>query len=207
MQHSVRFARTILSPRISITASPILLAYRHNNLALNRSFHISSINRSEETLSRDVFSLQGRNFIVTGGGQGIGFAITRAICSMGGNVAVLDLRDQPVEEYKSLSDDFGVKTEYLQTDVTKEDSLKTSFESAISRLGSLHGLVPAAGIVLDKPFIEQAWGEVDKIQQVNVKSLPSPSENSADKLRSWALSSQVNWRRNRCSSRVHLVAS
>ena len=87
---------------------------------------------------------------------------------MGGNVAVLDLRSEPVNEFKGLSEEFGVKTVYLQTDVTKEDSLTSSFDRAISALGSLHGLVPAAGIVLDKPFIEQTWNEVNNIQQVNV---------------------------------------
>lgn len=117
---------------------------------------------------RDVFSLKGRNYVVTGGGQGIGFAVTRAICEMGGNVAVLDLRDKPVDDFNSLSSEFGVKTEYLQTDVTKEESLTSSFEKAISALGSLHGLVPAAGIVVDKPFVEQTWDEVNRIQQVNV---------------------------------------
>lgn len=106
--------------------------------------------------------------MVTGGGQGIGFAISRAICSMGGNVAVLDLRNEPVEEYAQLSTEFGVKTEYIQTDVTKEESLTAAFDGAISRLGSLHGLVPAAGVVMDKPFVEQTWAEVDRIQQINV---------------------------------------
>lgn len=120
---------------------------------------------------RQMYSLTGRNYIVTGGGQGIGFAITRAICEMGGNVAVLDLRDQPVDAFKDLSTQFGVKTEYLQTDVTKEESLTSSFEKAIASLGSLDGLVPAAGIVIDKPFVEQTWDEVNKIQQVNVCSL------------------------------------
>lgn len=116
----------------------------------------------------NTFSLSGRNYIITGGGQGIGFAVTRAICEMGGNVAVLDIRDKPVEEFNTLAGEFGVKTEYLQTDVTKEESLTSSFEKAIDRLGSLHGLVPAAGIVVDKPFVEQTWEEVNRIQQVNV---------------------------------------
>lgn len=117
---------------------------------------------------RKMYDLNGRNYIVTGGGQGIGFAITRAICEMGGNVAVLDLRSEPVDGFKDLSNHFGVKTEYLQTDVTKEESLSSSFDKAIASLGSLDGLVPAAGIVIDKPFVEQTWDEVNRIQQVNV---------------------------------------
>ncbi|KAK5945983.1 hypothetical protein PMZ80_000122 [Knufia obscura] len=117
---------------------------------------------------KQLYSLAGRNYIVTGGAQGIGFAVTQAICQMGGNVAVLDIRTEPVEAYKSLSSQFNVKTEYFQTDVTKEEDLKSSFEKAIASLGSLDGLVPVAGIVVDKPFVEQTWEKVNRIQQTNV---------------------------------------
>lgn len=116
----------------------------------------------------EMFSLKDRNYVITGGGQGIGFAIAKAICEAGGNVAVLDIKNEPVEEFKSLQAKFNVKTHYFQTDVTKEDSLNAAFESAISALGSLHGVIPAAGIVVDKPFVEQTWDEVNRIQQVNV---------------------------------------
>lgn len=90
---------------------------------------------------------------------------------MGGNVAVLDLREQPVDAFKVLASEHGVKTEYFQTDVTKEDSLTASFEKAVSSLGSVDGLIPAAGIVLDKPFVEQTWQEVERTQKVNVCGL------------------------------------
>lgn len=161
MQNAVKHTCVTLrsSLRVSTPVKPI---------ATSRKFSVNFAYRNESKSLRDAFSLQDRNFVVTGGGQGIGFAISRAICSMGGNVAILDLRDKPVEEYAQLSTDFGVKTEYIQTDVTKEESLNTAFDSAISKLGSLHGLVPAAGVVVDKPFIEQTWAEVNKIQQINV---------------------------------------
>lgn len=88
---------------------------------------------------------------------------------MGGNVAILDVREKPVGEYTQLSTEYGVKTEYIHADVTTEASLNAGFEKAISKLGSLHGLVPAAGITLDKPFVEQTWAEANRIQQVNVR--------------------------------------
>lgn len=134
-----------------------------------RSFSVCSWrNQSKHKPVRDLFNLSGRNYLVTGGGQGIGFAMTRAICEMGGNVAVLDIRSEPVDAFKSLSEEYGVKTEYFQTDVSKEESLKSSFDRAISTLGSLDGLVPAAGIVLDKPFVEWTWEETERVQKVNV---------------------------------------
>lgn len=131
---------------------------------------------------RPMFELRGRNYIITGGAQGIGFACTRAICEMGGNVAVLDIQKKPTEEFNTLSQKFGVKTIYLQTDVTKQDSLTSSFDHALQELGSLHGCVPAAGIAIDKPFVDQTWDEFTRIQEINVSpcmrlaSTPSLSE-------------------------------
>ena len=120
---------------------------------------------------RPMFELRERNYIVTGGAQGIGFAVTRAICEMGGNVAVMDIQEKPVEEFNTLNEKFGTKTFYIRTDVTKEDSLNSAFEQAVQHLGSIHGCVPAAGIAIDKPFLEQTWDEFTRIQEINVSLL------------------------------------
>lgn len=119
---------------------------------------------------RPMFELRQRNYVVTGGAQGIGFAVTRAICEMGGNVAVMDIQDKPVDEneWNSLNKRFGAKTFYIQTDVTKQESLNSAFARAIQQLGSIDGLVPAAGIAIDKPFIDQTWEEFTRIQEINV---------------------------------------
>lgn len=117
-----------------------------------------------------MFELRGRNYVVTGGAQGIGFAVTRAISEMGGNVAVMDIQDKPVDEkeWNSLGQKFGTKLVYIQTDVTRQESLNASFARAVQELGSIDGLVPAAGIAIDKPFIEQTWEEFTRIQEINV---------------------------------------
>lgn len=121
---------------------------------------------------RPTFELRDRNYIVTGGAQGIGFALTRAICEMGGNVAVLDIQEQPVKEFDSLKDEFGTKVLYFKTDVTNQQSLETSFKSAVRELGSIDGCVPCAGIAIDKPFLDQTWDEFTRIQEINVRTFP-----------------------------------
>ncbi|KAH0037087.1 NAD(P)-binding protein, partial [Aureobasidium melanogenum] len=118
---------------------------------------------------RPMFELRGRNYIVTGGAQGIGFAATRAICEMGGNVAVLDIQSRPVDDFATLSSKYGTKTVYIQTDVTKQDSLDESFAKALEALGTIDGCVPAAGIAIDKPFVDQTWDEFTRIQEINVR--------------------------------------
>lgn len=120
---------------------------------------------------RPMFELRGRNYIVTGGAQGIGFACTRAICEMGGNVAVFDIQKQPVAEFNALSEKFNAKTLYIPTDVTSEDSINAAFDKVLAEFGSIDGVVPAAGIAIDKPFLDQTWDEFTRIQDINVSRL------------------------------------
>lgn len=118
---------------------------------------------------RPMFELKDRNYVITGGAQGIGFAATRAICEMGGNVAVLDIQQQPTAEFKELASKFSVKTSYHQTDLTQQESLNAGFAKALESLGgTIDGCVPAAGIAIDKPFIDQTWDEFTRIQEINV---------------------------------------
>ncbi|KAF7557556.1 hypothetical protein G7Z17_g574 [Cylindrodendrum hubeiense] len=118
---------------------------------------------------RPMFDLGKRNYVVTGGAQGIGFAVTRAICEMGGNVAVMDIQAKPVDEFSTLSKKFGAKAVYIQTDVTEESSLNAAFAQALLELGSIDGCVPCAGIAIDKPFVDQTWDEFTRIQNINVR--------------------------------------
>lgn len=117
---------------------------------------------------RSSFELKGRNYVVTGGAQGIGLALTKAIAEMGGNVAVLDLQDKPFDEFAQLSTETGVKVAYFRADVANEGSLTSAFQKAVETFGTLDGLVTSAGIALEKPFGKHSWEEVNKILQVNV---------------------------------------
>lgn len=120
------------------------------------------------TSVRQMFELNGRNYVVTGGFEGIGFAVVRAICEMGGNVAVIDIAQKPTEAFNGFAKEFGVSTSYHQADVSDESSLRSAFASAVQALGTVHGVLTAAGIAIDKAFTEQTWAEAEKIQKVNV---------------------------------------
>ena len=85
------------------------------------------------------FDLTGRNYVVTGGGRGIGYSVVRAIAEQGGNVSVFDQAPAPVSDYETLASKFGVKTKYVQTDVTKEESLAKAFEEHVRDFGTLDG--------------------------------------------------------------------
>lgn len=118
---------------------------------------------------RSAFELTGKNFMVTGGGRGIGYAATRAIAEMGGNVAVLDVLPKPVDDFERLQNEFRIKTMYINADVTDEASLTRAFAEAVEAFGSIDGCVTAAGISLDKPFVEHNPEEVARLLKINVE--------------------------------------
>lgn len=116
----------------------------------------------------DRFSMREKTVLVTGGGRGIGFAICKAVAQLGGNVAVLDCLSEPVEEFHSLGSQYGIKSFYRQADVTQKQSLEDGFAWALEKAGSFEGCVTAAGIALDKPFLDHAWEECHRVLNVNV---------------------------------------
>lgn len=94
----------------------------------------------------DRFSLANKNFRITGGGRGIGFACAKAIAHLGGGVAVIDTALEPVDEFHTLAKRFGVKTSYVRGDVTNQESLKDAFAQSVRAMGQVHGGLTAAGI-------------------------------------------------------------
>ncbi|KAF5246192.1 hypothetical protein FANTH_6959 [Fusarium anthophilum] len=117
----------------------------------------------------DRFDLTGKNFLVAGGGGGIGFACAKAIAQLGGGVAIIDTAPEPAEEFKSLSDRYGVKTFYTRGDVTKQDSLEKAFAECVDAMGGqLHGALAAAGIVMDTPLLDADWEITQRVLNVNI---------------------------------------
>lgn len=131
---------------------------------------------SQSAASNDLaslFGLKGRSYVITGGAQGIGLAISKAIAQAGGHIVAMDIQDDPKPEFLEFPGKFGVKAIYIKTDVTSEASLKAAFERAVDALGSIHGCVTCAGIAMEKPFEEHTWEEVRRVMDINVScSLP-----------------------------------
>jgi NAD(P)-dependent dehydrogenase (short-subunit alcohol dehydrogenase family) len=131
---------------------------------------MTSVNASHlgEVKITDRFDLSNNNFLITGGGRGIGFACAKAIAQLGGGVAVIDTAAQPVEEFNTLSERYNVKTLYTQADVTNKESLEEAFAQSVHSMGQLHGGLTAAGIVMDTPLLEADWEVTQHTLNVNV---------------------------------------
>ena len=93
--------------------------------------------------------LKGKVAIVTGGGTGIGEAITRRFVACGARVCIAGRRREMLEEVAESLPDGSVKT--CPADVSDEKDVARILQTALSFEGGLHVLVNNAAIDQDPP--------------------------------------------------------
>jgi NAD(P)-dependent dehydrogenase (short-subunit alcohol dehydrogenase family) len=93
--------------------------------------------------------VQDNVFFVTGGASGLGAATVRMLVDSGARVAIADLND---ESGPRLASELGGSVRFVRVDVTDEMSVRRGLDTA-AELGTLRGVVNAAGIVLAEKVI------------------------------------------------------
>jgi NAD(P)-dependent dehydrogenase (short-subunit alcohol dehydrogenase family) len=94
--------------------------------------------------------------IVTGGGGGIGRAISLALASVGANVVIGDIVPERCEETAARVRELGRKALAIPTDVMNTDQIRALIDRAASEFGRIDILVNNAGGVTPRPFIDQS---------------------------------------------------
>lgn len=95
--------------------------------------------------------LEGRTALVTGGGQGVGQGVVRALAAAGAKVCIAQRKvDQGEEEARYLRDTYGVDAFFIATDVTQRSAVEAMVKGAHDRFGRLDILVNNAGASFPK---------------------------------------------------------
>jgi NAD(P)-dependent dehydrogenase (short-subunit alcohol dehydrogenase family) len=97
--------------------------------------------------------LDGRVAFITGGGDGIGRAAALVFAREGAKVAIADINAALGQEAAKA---IGENALFVETDVTREDSVRAAVEAAVERFGKLDTLFNCAGgsVPADKPVTE-----------------------------------------------------
>jgi NAD(P)-dependent dehydrogenase (short-subunit alcohol dehydrogenase family) len=107
----------------------------------------------------ELFSLDGKVAVVTGGGRGIGAASARRLAGAGAKVAVLDLEPGEGE---------GLR---IACDATDEAALEAALARVAAELGGIDILVNSAGRAVRKSALEITRAEWDGVIGLNLSAL------------------------------------
>jgi NAD(P)-dependent dehydrogenase (short-subunit alcohol dehydrogenase family) len=86
--------------------------------------------------------------IVTGGANGIGFAIARALAERGASIVIADLDEAGFERAEKQLHSLGRPVLCVKTDVSKLDSVRALAETVRKRLGAVHIVCNNAGVAV-----------------------------------------------------------
>ena len=87
--------------------------------------------------------LSSAKAVITGGASGLGLATAERVVAAGGHVVILDINDESGEEAATK---LGTHAQYVNTDVSREDSVKAAVKLADEFMGGITLAVNCAGI-------------------------------------------------------------
>lgn len=122
-------------------------------------------------MMKNPFSLQDRVAIVTGGGTGIGKAISEALALSGAHVVICSRKMEHLQDAAKKIQDLGRKAIALTCDVRKEEEIKSVVAQTVKQFGKLDILVNNAGASFVCPLEEvtiNGWNAIFGINSTGV---------------------------------------
>ena len=120
---------------------------------------------------RNLFDLQGSVALVTGGGQGLGQAISEGLAAYGASICLVDL---DLEAARGVADGIrraGGQARPVECDVSKEDQAAAAVKQAVDAFGKIDVLVANAGIGDRSPAETMTIGQWDRVIAVNLRGV------------------------------------
>lgn len=111
-------------------------------------------------MTGNLFGLEGKVAVVTGGTSGIGRALSIGLAEAGADVIATARREQQVEETAKAIEAAGRKTLRMASDVCDRASLDRLLAAVLKQFGKVDILVNCAGIIKRAPtldFPEEEW--------------------------------------------------
>lgn len=130
-----------------------------------------------------MFNIEGKKVILTGGAQGLGFAMVKAFYEAGAEIAVIDISDD-VHKVSEKLGDTQQKIHAIQEDLLDLNKLRHAFELAFEKLNNkVDILVNNAGLMDRQPALEVNIESWNRILNLNVTSVFELSRLAAEAMK------------------------
>ena len=116
----------------------------------------------------ELFRLDGKVAIVTGGSRGLGFWMAEALAESGANVVLCARKLEPCEEAAKAIREIGARSLAVGCDVADPDAVKALVERTISEFGRVDILINNAGFIWEEPPEKVSLDTWNKTLAINV---------------------------------------
>jgi gluconate 5-dehydrogenase len=120
---------------------------------------------------QELFSLQGKTALVTGGSRGLGLQMAEALGEQGARIVISARKQEELDEAVAHLAARGIEASAVAVDLQDEANVQPFVEEALRRLGQIDILVNNAGASWGAPAEDlplEAW---DKVMNLNVRSI------------------------------------
>ncbi|WP_449355367.1 SDR family oxidoreductase [Virgibacillus natechei] len=116
----------------------------------------------------DLFNLEGKTAIVTGGARGLGAQIAETFAEAGANVVVCSRKYDACKEKSEELKKLGVDSLAFSCDVSNQDDIKKIVEGTLEHFGAIDILVNNSGATWGAPAVDMPFEAWEKVMNVNV---------------------------------------
>ncbi|MBV9228224.1 MAG: 3-oxoacyl-ACP reductase FabG [Chloroflexi bacterium] len=113
--------------------------------------------------------LEQRTAIITGGAQGIGFAIAQTFAEHGANLVIADIQLEQAEVACKDLTIRGVQAIPVRVDVRKQEQVEQMVERAVAAFGRLDVMVNNAGVIRDATMRKMTLEDWEMVIDVHLK--------------------------------------
>lgn len=108
--------------------------------------------------------------IITGGAQGLGYAISEELAEANHKVILLDRNQEQLQSSVKQLQKKGVDAQGIEIDLSQPENIPEVISKITNEHGKINVLVNNAGINIVKPFDQVTSQEWDKVMDINLKA-------------------------------------
>jgi NAD(P)-dependent dehydrogenase (short-subunit alcohol dehydrogenase family) len=121
----------------------------------------------------------GQSAIVTGGGRGMGRAVSLGLAREGASVAVADVDEGPAAEVRAEIEKEGGRAIAVRADISKVEDVSRMFAETVKAFGDVSILINNAGIGIPKPLVDYTEADWERQLAVNLKGMFFATQEAA----------------------------
>jgi gluconate 5-dehydrogenase len=118
---------------------------------------------------QQLFDLEGKTALVTGGSRGLGLQLAHALGEAGARIMLSARKAGELEEAAADLQAAGIDARWIAADCAKEEDIRKLADQTLERMGDVHILVNNAGAAWGAPAEDHPVDAWDKVMNLNVR--------------------------------------